>query len=166
MNLYLALPIGIDFKEIFFHLLNLAILLVGLRFLLYKPIQKFMDKRKKEYLKANKETEEYRLKAKVDKIKYEKLIKETESKIAEITMRETEKARVESKKIIEDAYNKSAIVKSNFEKTDSVDKENINLIALEIAKKVVENNIDEKIIKNQIDKAIKLWENDDNENCG
>ena len=43
-------PLNIDFQQILLHLLNVAVLFAILFFLVYKPVKKFMDNRKQEYL--------------------------------------------------------------------------------------------------------------------
>ena len=62
-------PLGLSFWEILIHLFNLIILGVVVRFLLYKPIKKFMDKRKQGYIDADNAAK--------------KLLEEAESKKAE-----------------------------------------------------------------------------------
>ena len=49
-NLLLSgIPLNIDWRQILLHLLNLVILFLILYFLLYNPVKKFMEKRKKYY---------------------------------------------------------------------------------------------------------------------
>ena len=43
------MPLGIDFTQIFLHLLNVTILFAGLYVLLYSPVKKFMEKREQHY---------------------------------------------------------------------------------------------------------------------
>lgn len=44
--------LGLDPIEILIHMLNFVLLVVGMRFLLYKPVKKFMAKRDEDYKKA------------------------------------------------------------------------------------------------------------------
>lgn len=44
-----ALPLNIDWQQILLHLLSFLILAVGLTFLIYRPVKKFLDSRKKRY---------------------------------------------------------------------------------------------------------------------
>ncbi len=46
-NLFMALPLNIDLRQILLHLFNFAILSGGLYFLLYSPVKKFMDERER-----------------------------------------------------------------------------------------------------------------------
>ena len=43
------MPLGIDFTQIFLHLLNVIILFVGLYLILYKPVKNFMQAREDHY---------------------------------------------------------------------------------------------------------------------
>ena len=43
------MPLNIDWQQILLHLLNFLILAVGLYFILYKPVKKFMKKREVDY---------------------------------------------------------------------------------------------------------------------
>ena len=44
-----GIPLNIDWRQILLHLFNLVILFLILYFLLYNPVKKFMEKRKKLY---------------------------------------------------------------------------------------------------------------------
>lgn len=44
-----ALPLNIDWQQILLHLLSFLILAVGLTFLIYRPVKKFLDNRKKRF---------------------------------------------------------------------------------------------------------------------
>ena len=43
------MPLNIDPQQILLHWMNLAILIGGLYFLLYKPVKQFMEKREAHY---------------------------------------------------------------------------------------------------------------------
>ncbi len=52
------IPLNIDWQQILLHLLNFAILAVGLYLLLYKPVKQFMDKRADYYKQLGADAEE------------------------------------------------------------------------------------------------------------
>lgn len=81
--------LGLTVQEFLLHLLNFVILVVALRLLLYKPVKKFMEKRKEEYEQAEE--------------KYQGAVKMTEEaeKNAEKVLDE---AREEAVKIAEEAH--------------------------------------------------------------
>lgn len=50
------MPLNIDWQQILLHWMNLAILICGLYFLLYKPVKKFMAKREEYYRELEHQT--------------------------------------------------------------------------------------------------------------
>lgn len=50
------MPLNIDWQQILLHLLNFVILAFGLYILLYKPVKKFMKKRRDEYAEREDKT--------------------------------------------------------------------------------------------------------------
>lgn len=50
------MPLNIDLQQILLHLLNFVILFGGLYFLLYKPVNKFMNEREAQYLQRDQES--------------------------------------------------------------------------------------------------------------
>lgn len=106
--------LGIDFMQIFLHLFNIIILFGGLYYLVYKPVTAFMDKRDAKYKDMNDKWEQNLRDAEDLRDKYEKALKgaddeiaakkaEAEAEIAELKKSETEAARAEAAKIIQDA---------------------------------------------------------------
>ena len=68
------MPLNIDFLQVLLHMLNFVILAGGLTFLLFKPINKFLENRKAHFEKLerdNAESAETNAKAKAE---YETLI--------------------------------------------------------------------------------------------
>ncbi len=119
-----GLPLGIDLQQILLHLVNFAVLFVGLYILLYKPVKDFMDKREAHYksLDEEKETALSEAKAKeaevakrlaacdeeVDRIRQEALDKLSEERIA------SEKtAKQAAEKLIEDAKKEAETARAN-----------------------------------------------------
>ena len=52
------MPLNIDFLQIFLHMLNFVILAGGLSFLLYKPVNKFLEQRKAYFAQLEKKNKE------------------------------------------------------------------------------------------------------------
>ena len=78
------LPFGIDLTKILLHLLNLVILIIGLTFLLYKPVLKFIKKRQDDIQAGIDKGEQLQAEATEKKAEYEKLVEEADSQAAEI----------------------------------------------------------------------------------
>lgn len=75
MNFLLAgVPLNIDWRQILLHVLNLVILFLILYFLLYKPVRKFMEKRRSHYEEIDSETARRREEVDRDKTEYETLL--------------------------------------------------------------------------------------------
>lgn len=147
-NLLSGIPLNIDWRQILLHLLNLVILFLILYFLLYNPVKKFMEKRKKHYEEQNAESEAKLADAKANKEKYEKLLTNTEEEIAEKKRAAIADARAESEKIIKSAEEESSsILKKATAKAEDIKKQ-----AHEQAKEELSDVI-EKAAKEKIEKA-------------
>ncbi len=147
-NLLSGIPLNIDWRQILLHLLNLVILFLILYFLLYNPVKKFMEKRKKHYEEQNAESEAKLADAKANKEKYEKLLTNAEEEIAEKKRAAIADARAESEKIIKSAEEESSsILKKATAKAEDIKKQ-----AHEQAKEELSDVI-EKAAKEKIEKA-------------
>ena len=147
-NLLSGIPLNIDWRQILLHLLNLVILFLILYLLLYNPVKKFMEKRKKHYEEQNAESEAKLADAKANKEKYEKLLTNVEEEIAEKKRAAIADARAESEKIIKSAEEESSsILKKATAKAEDIKKQ-----AHEQAKEELSDVI-EKAAKEKIEKA-------------
>lgn len=147
-NLLSGIPLNIDWRQILLHLLNLVILFLILYFLLYNPVKKFMEKRKKHYEEQNAESEAKLADAKANKEKYEKLLTNAEEEIAEKKRAAIADARAESEKIIKSAEEESSsILKKATAKAEDIKKQ-----AHEQAKEELSDVI-EKAAREKIEKA-------------
>ena len=108
------LPLGIDFRQIFLHLFNFAILTGGLYFLLYSPIKKFIEKREEHYRNMDSEALEKLESAKKAEDEANSRLETIESEISEnrkkaeaeleaLKLKKTKEAEEKAKKIIRDA---------------------------------------------------------------
>lgn len=97
------MPLGLNVIEILLHIFNFIILIVAVRFLLYKPIKKFMDKRAQGY--ADEEADYARKKEEAEKMKAEAedKIREAEVKAARIEDDANANAVKEADAILENA---------------------------------------------------------------
>ena len=97
------MPLGLNVIEILLHIFNFIILIVAVRFLLYKPIKKFMDKRAQGC--ADEEADYARKKEEAEKMKAEAedKIREAEVKAARIEDDANANAVKEADAILENA---------------------------------------------------------------
>lgn len=89
------IPLNIDWQQILLHLLNFAILALGLYLLLYKPVKKFIQKRKDHYRQLDDESRQKQEDAQAKGEEYQKLLEGADSEIDKKrsqAARETEKA--------------------------------------------------------------------------
>lgn len=167
MILLVELPIGLDLGNILWHLLNFVILLVGIRFLLYKPIKNFISKREKEYKDIQENNRMLKEQSKAEKLKYEELVNDAESQIAkiaeetaEITKKNAavilEQARAEAKAIVEQA---KAEAEQQLQKVMPEIKERSSELAIAISEKILSRKITEKDMDKLIDDCISNWSN-------
>lgn len=97
------MPLGLNVIEILLHIFNFIILIVGVRFLLYKPIKKFMEKRAQGY--AEEEADHVKKKEEAEKLRAEaeNKIREAEAKALKIEDDANANAMKEADAIIENA---------------------------------------------------------------
>ena len=92
------MPLNIDWQQILLHLLNFLILAVGLYFILYKPVKKFMKKREDDYAAREEKTAEALKDAECSRAEYEDKLARAEEEIASLkksAAAETEAVRAE-----------------------------------------------------------------------
>lgn len=108
------MPLNIDWQQILLHLLNFFILAFVLYLLLYKPVKKFMEKRKAYYTEmenkaksaledAEKSKEEYEERANEIKAHGEDLKKQAAEEVEKYRQSELRSAKEEAEKIIDKA---------------------------------------------------------------
>lgn len=90
------MPLNIDFLQVLLHLLNFVILAGGLTFLLYKPILKFIDKRRAYFADAEE-------KLRAEQAESERLRAEYAEKLANADAELLEKKKAGEKEIAETA---------------------------------------------------------------
>ena len=109
-NLLTNVPLNIDWRQILLHLLNLVILFAILYFLLYNPVKKFMEKRRKYYDDMDASAKSALATANEKKAEYEDLLKKADGEIEEKKRTAIKEARAESEKILKSAEEESAAI--------------------------------------------------------
>jgi F-type H+-transporting ATPase subunit b len=163
------MPLGLNLIEVLFHLLNICILVIAVRFLLYKPIKKFMAKRAELYKEKEAETEKYNSEAQELKEKYEKLVSDANSEAMLITKEAALVASAQADAIINQAKTEATAI---FEKAESdialrtKDEKDavanaIVELAVDISNKVLSREFRQKDNDKIIDRIIDEWKNSD-----
>ena len=77
------MPLNIDFLQILLHMLNFVILAGGLTFLLFKPVNRFLDQRREQFAQAEKKNIESAEENERLRAEYEQKLKDADTEIAE-----------------------------------------------------------------------------------
>lgn len=75
------MPLNIDWQQILLHWMNLAILIGGLYFLLYKPVKQFMGKREEHYRDLDQQAQEKLQRAEQLRAEYQAKLDQAEEEI-------------------------------------------------------------------------------------
>ncbi|MCR4668001.1 MAG: ATP synthase F0 subunit B [Clostridia bacterium] len=97
------MPLNIDFRQIFLHMLNFVILFGGLYFLLYKPVSDFMEKRRKHYEEMASEAETNLSDARNSKAEYDARLAGAEEEVRAIKEQAKADAAAEARRTREQA---------------------------------------------------------------
>ena len=137
--------LGIDLTQILLHLFNTAILFAGLYFLLYKPVQKFMQKREEQYKAMDEAAAQKLAEAEKEEALYQEKLQTLEAEIEEKRQQQTAEmdqerenrmaeALAEAEKILDKARANAAEERSQI--LESV-RGDITLMVEEAARKIV-----------------------------
>jgi len=141
------IPLNIDWQQILLHLFNFTVLAGGLYFLLYKPVQDFMEKRKNYYKAMDEETAKHLEEAERLEKEYQSRLEQADTEIQEKkaqALAETEElvnasledARKQKEKIIADAQ---GIAQNERKKILLEAREDIVKLAVAATKKMLNN---------------------------
>ena len=144
---------NLDFSKIPFDLiiniLNIVVLFVILRLLVYKPVRKFMDARNSK-LNAQAQDAEVKLnEAKELRTKYEQLLSDTEKQSSQMLTQAREDADKQARDIVESARKKADKMLAEAQERIAVREDEAKLqiqedvidLSLSIAEKLLERNI-------------------------
>ncbi len=104
------LPLGLNFLEILINMFNLAILIIGMRYLLYKPVKKFMDKRRAMYEAEAEASAATKAEAEDMKTTYDGLVKNANEEAFQIKSAATTEAKCEAQEIVATAKAESKLL--------------------------------------------------------
>ncbi len=119
------MPLNIDILQILLHMLNFVILFGGLTFLLFKPVNSFLENRREHFEKLARENEEQAKENERLKNEYETQMKTAVTEIAEMRA-EAEKSMADiSKAYISDARDRANAIVAAAEADAEKHKEHI-----------------------------------------
>lgn len=154
--------VSIDFWTMIFTWCNLLILYLFLKKLLFVPVKNMIDSREKEISGIYKDAKDAKAQAEMLRSDYEKKLTETKQEANEIIKAATQKAQARSTEIVEEAQAKAAGILQKAdaeierEKKNAINslKNEVSGIAVSIASKVIEKDINEKDHEALIEKFI------------
>ncbi len=119
------MPLNIDLLQILLHILNFVILAGGLTFLLYRPVNRFLEERREHFETLSKEGEEAKAKADAVVFEYEERMKKLEEEIVNMRYNAEREMATASKAYIDKAKEKASSIISAAEKEAEDRKEHI-----------------------------------------
>jgi len=139
----------INYIDILLHAANVVILFFFLRWLLYKPVNKFLKAREEKFEKRIKNIEEKEALASQHKEEYDELLEKAHAEAAEIIKRSNNLAKDHSKEIMDKADAQAREIamraKKDIESEKNLARENmkqeITDMAVQIAGKVLEREV-------------------------
>lgn len=105
------MPLNIDFLQILLHMLNFVILAGGLSFLLFKPVNRFLQQRREQIAQAQKENQEAAEENSKLRDEYEQKLQDADREISELKKTaEKEWADLSAQYIVEAKEKAAAII--------------------------------------------------------
>ncbi len=158
--------IGLNPWTALFTLINLVITFLILRKFLFGPVKKMIDSRRQEIDDMYAEAETARSEANVFKADCEKQLQEARATAGELTRTAAANAAARGEQILEQANREAAAMRQKAEREIAQDrikainevKGDVSRIALDIAEKVVEKNLDEQTQQSLIEDFLRDME--------
>lgn len=155
--------VGVNFWTMIFAWVNLLILYLVLRKILFKPIKNMIDSRQKEVDDMYNEAESSRKEASLMKAEYEEKMKHAEEESEDILKKAVRKAQLREEEILQDANEKAARTlkraqeQVELEKKRAINevKDEVSDMAIGIAAAVIERDVDKKEHAAMIDDFIR-----------
>lgn len=146
-----GLEISKVLMDLFLNLLNIALLFIIIRILVYKPVKKFLDQRTDKVNTAGDEAAARKAEAEKLKLEYENLLADIDVKSRQIISESKKKASEEASAIIAEAKKESDVIfeesKIKIEKEREVSlkamKKEVASLAVDITKKLLAREINE-----------------------
>lgn len=154
--------VGVNFFTMIFAWINLLILYVFLKKLLFKPVKNMIDSRQKEIDDMYSDAENAKNSANEMKAEYEEKIASADAESEEILRRAVRRAELREEEILKEADKKAARVMERAEEQIELEKKRavndvkneVSSIALGIAEAVIERDIDKNDHDSLIDEFI------------
>lgn len=158
--------LGLGWQDILFHTVNLLILIVALRFLLYKPMRRIIDNHKAKLNDMFEQSKKLSDEAEQAKLKYEKLMEDARQEAVKIGLQAAESAKRKSEETVDEAKRKAQNIIDEAKREVSAERErfkndfreSVSHLAVDIAEKILEREISEEDNRKIIDECLRQWE--------
>ena len=142
------MPLNIDIVQILLHMLNFVILAGGLTLLLFKPVKKFMEDRKKYFEDKEKEIADGLEQNASLKAEYEEKLSKVDAEIEEMRVNAKNETATAAKEYLNNAQEKASAIITEAEQQAEERKDHIldsaqteiGELVVEAAQKLLENN--------------------------
>lgn len=149
-------------------MLNLAVLLVGMRFLLYKPVKKIIEKRKALYDDAEKSKNQMLTEAEQWKAGYGEMLEKAHAEEAAIKNDAVKAAEAEGKVIVDKAKQEAAEIVEKANRDAKAQRQqlkedlshNVPELAVNIASKLLKRELTTDDNDKLIDSVIQNWKDE------
>jgi F-type H+-transporting ATPase subunit b len=163
-----GLPLGFNIYEVLIHIFNFLLLMVGLRFLLYKPIKKFMAKREAEYKAAEQAAASAAAEAAEKKLEAEQIIVEARQQAVQMAEDAAEAASMQTREIItaakEQAKDMAEKARLDILHEQSKAKEellfSVSELAVDMASRILEREVKAEDNDSVINAIIEEWKDE------
>ena len=153
------MPLGLNLETLIAHIVNIVVLFLALRFLLYKPIKKFMENRANSYTQREEDVSNAEKKANELKQKYEVQLKNAQQEAETIVLDSRRDANKRADEIIKQAREQSTEMVELARKEIQEERANAKVVmreevadlAINIAGRVLEREVTQEDNKHIID---------------
>ena len=153
--------------DLLLNILNIILLFLITRFLVYKPVKKFLDERKARINAENEKAQQVTKEAEDIKAEYEKKLADAESQARKVILEGEEKAGKEAVSIIENANKEAEQIKADArlqaqrEKQAALDslQGDVASLAVSISEKILDREVSDKDNEKIVERFLKNGDN-------
>lgn len=159
---------GLDWQSMLFYVVNFLLLITVLVLVLYKPVKKMINAKRKNLDDVYKENEKLRAESEKQNAEYEKKVADMKLENARVSAQVSAAAQEKADAIVAEAQEKAHTIVSAAKKEAAMQREqlkgeyrdSVNTLAVQIAEKVLEREVSEKDNADLIERVLSDWESD------
>lgn len=160
---------GLDWRSLLFYIGNFILLAAVLIAVLYKPVKKMLEAKRKSLDDTYAENERLKAESEKTKAEYEKAVEDMKVENARVAAEVAKTAEKRAEELITDAQEQAHAIIDAAKKEAVTQKEqlrteyrdSVNRLAVQVAQKVLEREVSEKDNSALIEQALSDWEDAD-----